>query len=70
MAHTLRSVLWSIAGILVCGIAGGLCGYWLVGALGLAGVFAALVGAVAGMIVATGTWVALTVVLRKLGVVA
>ena len=69
MAHTLRSILWSVAGILVCGIAGGFAGWWLVDALGLAGVFAALVGAIVGMIVATATWVALTVVLRKLGVV-
>ena len=70
MAHTLRSILWSIAGILVCGIAGGLCGWWLVSALGLAGVVAALVGAIAGMVVATAAWTALTYVLRKLGVPA
>ena len=63
MAHTLRSILWSLAGIVVCGMAGGICGWWLVAALGLAGVPAALVGA-------TAAWVALTVVLRKLGVVA
>ena len=68
MAHTLRSTLWSIAGILVCGIAGAYCGWWLVAALGLSGVFAALVGAVAGMVVATATWVGLTSALRKLGV--
>jgi hypothetical protein len=68
MAHTPSSVLWSIAGILVCGIAGGVCGWWLVAALDLAGVFAALVGAMVGMVVATGTWAALIVLLRRLGV--
>ena len=68
MAGMLRSIAWSVAGILVCGIAGAYCGWWLAGALGLTGVFAALVGAVVGMIVATAAWVALTSVLRKLGV--
>jgi hypothetical protein len=67
MAHTLRSVLWSLAGILVCGIAGGVCGWWLVTSLGMSGVPAALVGAVVGMVVATAAWVALTYALRKLG---
>jgi len=70
MAHTMRSIVWSLAGILVCGVAGGYCGWWLVVTLGLAGVFAALVGAVTGMVVATAAWVALTFVLRKIGVVA
>jgi hypothetical protein len=67
MAHTLRSIFWSLAGILVCGIAGGICGWWLVGALALSGVFAALVGAIVGMVVATAVWVALTFVLRRFG---
>ena len=67
MAHTARSIFWRIAGILVCGTAGAAGGWWLVGALGLAGVPAALVGAIVGMVVATATWVALTLVLRKLG---
>ena len=70
MASTLRSIAWSVAGILVCGIAGALAGWWLVGVLGLAGVAAALVGAIVGMVVATGAWIALTVVLRKLGAIA
>jgi len=68
MAHTARSIIWSIVGILVCGVAGGYCGWWLVGALGLVGVFAALVGAIAAMVVATATWVGMTVVLRRLGI--
>ena len=70
MAGTVRSIAWSVVGILVCGIVGALCGWWLVSALGLSGVPAALVGAIAGMIVATAAWVAITVVLRKLGAIA
>ena len=67
MANTARSIFWSIAGILVCGVAGGYCGWWLVGTVGLAGVPAALVGAIVGMVVATAAWVGLTLVVRKLG---
>jgi hypothetical protein len=67
MSPALRSVLWSLAGIIVCGVGGGVCAWWLVGALGLAGVAAALVGAICGMVLATAAWVALTVALRKLG---
>jgi len=69
MSSTLRSVLWSLAGIVVCGGGGGVCAWWLVGALGLTGVAAALVGAVAGMVIATAAWVGLTVVLRRLGLI-
>ena len=67
MANAVRSVLWSVAGILLCGMAGGLCGWGLVTALGLNGVPAALLGAIVGMVVATGAWLGLTCVLRKLG---
>ena len=67
MANTPRSIAWSLAGIVVCGIAGGACGWGLVGALGLDGVVGALLGAIVGMVVATATWVVLTVVLRKAG---
>ena len=70
MAHALRSVLWSIAGILVCGLAGGVAGWWLVTALGMSGVAAALVGAVVGMVLATAAWAGLTSALRKLGLLA
>ena len=69
MSSALRSVLWSLAGIIVCGVGGGVGAWWLVNALGLAGVAAALVGALAGMVLATAAWVGLTVVLRKLGMV-
>jgi hypothetical protein len=67
MAHPLRSVLWSIAGILLCGLTGALCGWGLVTVLGLSGVPAALLGAIIGMVVATAAWVGLTYALRKLG---
>jgi len=70
MSHAMRSVLWSIAGIIVCGVGGAVCAWWLVNALGLAGVAAALVGAIAGMVIATAAWVGLTVLLRKMGVVS
>lgn len=69
MSPGLRSVLWSLAGIIVCGVGGGVGAWWLVNALGLAGVAAALVGAIAGMVIATAAWVGLTVVLRKLGMI-
>jgi hypothetical protein len=69
MSHALRSVFWSIAGIIVCGVGGAVGAWWLVSALGLAGVAAALVGAIAGMVLATAAWVGLTVLLRKMGVV-
>jgi hypothetical protein len=69
MSPAVRSVLWSLAGIVVCGVAGAVCAWWLVGALGRAGVPAALVGAIVAMVIATAAWVGLTVVLRKLGMV-
>jgi hypothetical protein len=65
MANTLRSIFWSVIGILVSGGIGAWCGVLLVGALGLSGVGAALVGAVTGMVVATAVWLALTLALRK-----
>jgi len=66
-SNTPGSIFWSIVGILVSGIAGGVCGWGLTAALGLSGVPAAIVGAIVGMVVATGVWILLTVVLRKLG---
>jgi len=67
---SLISIFWNVVGIVVCGIAGGLCGFWLTSALGLGGVLAAVVGAIVGMVVATAAWVAITFVLRKLGAIA
>lgn len=65
----MRSIFWSVIGIVVSGLAGGVAGWSLVGALGVAGVGAALVAAVVGMVVATAVWLALTVVLRRMGIV-
>jgi hypothetical protein len=69
MPHTPRSIFWSILGILVSGLAGGIAGWSVVTSLGWAGVGGALVAAAVGMVVATGVWVAITVALRSLGIV-
>lgn len=69
MAHTPSSIVFSIVGILVSGLCGGVAGWALVQLFGLSGVPAALVAAVVGMVVATGTWVGITVLLRALGMV-
>jgi hypothetical protein len=69
VAHTFSSILWSVIGILVSGLAGGVAGWSLVSVLGFGGVGAALLSAVVGMIVATAVWLAITLVLRKVGVV-
>jgi hypothetical protein len=63
------AIVWSVVGILISGAAGGFAGFWVSGTLGLTGVAAAIVAAVIGMVVATGVWIALTVGLRKLGLV-
>ena len=65
--NTPRSIFFSIVGILIAGGCGGVAGWSLVTALGLAGVIGALVAAAIGMVVATGVWVALTVLLEKMG---
>jgi hypothetical protein len=67
MAHTLRSIAWSIAGILVSGLAGGIAGWFVITSLGWNGVGGALLAAAIGMVVATGVWVAITVLLRSFG---
>lgn len=69
MTYSLRSILWSVLGILVSGFAGALAGFSIVSAAGLAGVAAALVAVVVGMVVATAVWLAITLVLRRAGVV-
>ena len=63
------AIFWSVIGILVSGAAGGVAGWWVIGLLRLAGVVGALIAAVVGMVVATGVWIAITVTLRKLGLV-
>ena len=69
MKHTFRSILWSVLGILVSGTAGGIVGWALVNGLGLGGVTAALLAAVAGMVVATAVWLGITLLLRRIGLV-
>lgn len=69
MANTPSSILFSVIGILVSGLCGGVAGWGLVHLVGLSGVPAALVAAVVGMVVATATWVGITVLLRALGMV-
>ena len=69
MANTVSSIAWSIAGILVSGIAGALAGRTLANAFGLDGLSAALVAAPCAMVVATAVWLGITVVLRRFGLV-
>jgi hypothetical protein len=45
-----------IAGIIVCGGSGALAGWWLVQALGLSGVWAALLATAVAVVVAAGIW--------------
>ncbi len=61
------SVLGSIVGILVCGVAGGFAAWMLVAALGVGGVAGALAAAVIGMVVATALWAGGSSLLRALG---
>jgi hypothetical protein len=61
------SVLGSIVGILVCGVAGGFAAWMLVTALGVGGVAGALAAAVIGMVVATALWAGGSSLLRALG---
>ena len=65
--HPVRSIVFSILGILVSGVTGGLAGWSTVTLLGFAGVGGALLAATVGMVVATTVWIALTVLLRALG---
>jgi hypothetical protein len=62
-------IVWSVIGILISGAAGGLAGWWVIGTLGVGGAAGAIIAAVIAMVVATGVWLALTVGLRKLGLV-
>ena len=69
MAHSARSILFSVLGILVSGVLGGLAGWAVIALLGLTGLGGALLAALVGMVVATGVWIGLTVLLRVLGFV-
>ena len=68
MASPLVSVAWSVLGILVCGLAGGLAGWFTTQAFDLSGVLAALLAVTTAMVVAVACWVAITVLLRRTGV--
>jgi hypothetical protein len=61
------SVLGSILGILVCGVAGGFAAWMLVAALGIGGVVGALAAAAIGMVVATALWAGGSTLMRALG---
>ena len=61
------SILGSVIGILVCGVAGGFASWMLVAALGVDGVPGALAAAVIGMVVATALWAGGSSLLRALG---
>ena len=69
MANPTSSILFSILGILVSGILGGVAGWSVITLLGLSGIGGALVAAPVGMVVATAAWIGLTVLLRALGYV-
>ena len=61
------SMVGSILGILVCGVAGGFAAWRLVAALGADGVFGAIAAAVIGMVAATALWAGGTSLLRAAG---
>ncbi len=61
------SMLGSVLGILVCGIAGGVAAWQLVAALGIGGVVGALVATMIGVVVATALWAAGSTLLRAAG---
>ena len=67
--HTPSSIFWSILGIIVSGLVGGIAGWFVVTSVGLGGVAGALLAAAIAMVVATGVWVVMTVLLRSLGIV-
>ena len=61
------SLLGSILGIFVCGVAGGVAAWSAVNALGVGGVSGALLAAVIGMVIATALWAGGSSLLRALG---
>jgi zinc transporter ZupT len=69
LKHTFREVFWSVLGILVSGIAGGVAGWALFNGLDLPRVLNAVLAAIAGMVVATAVWLAITLFLRRIGLV-
>ena len=69
MHHTPSSIFWSILGIILSGLVGGVAGWFVITSLGWDGVLGALVAAAIAMVIATGVWVAITVLLRSIGIV-
>ena len=69
MAHTLRSIFWSILGIVASGLVGGIAGWFVITSLGWDGVGGSLVAAMIAMVVATSVWIGITVLLRSVGLV-
>ena len=61
------SMLGSILGILICGVAAGFVAWSAVTAWGIDGVLGAILAAVIGMVVATALWAAGSSLLRALG---
>ncbi len=61
------SILGSIVGILICGVAGGFAAWMLVTWFGIDGVTGALAAAVIGMVVATALWAGGSWLLRTVG---
>ena len=62
----MRSVLQSLAAIVVCGTIGGLCGWWLSTLFGLGGLSRALLSLVVGMVVSVGLFTTGIVLLKDL----
>jgi hypothetical protein len=62
----MRSIVFSVLGILVSGTVGGLAGWSTITVLGFTGVGGALVAASIGMVVATAVWIGITALLRAL----
>jgi hypothetical protein len=68
--HTPSEIFWSILGIVASGLVGGIAGWFVIASLDWGGsVLGALVAAAIAMVIATGVWVVITVVLRSLGIV-
>jgi hypothetical protein len=61
------SVLGSVFGILICGVAGGFAAWLFVASLGIDGVPGALAAALIGMVVATAIFAAGSSLFRRLG---
>ncbi len=69
MAFISQSTFWSIAGIFVSGLCGGVAGWAAVTLADWSGTGAAIAAAAIGMLVATATWIGITVLLRAMKVI-